>query len=98
MGHQLRAISLAGRHLHCVRHFFLLTASMNDNKFRGANDTKLMTCVAQISAQRFHNRIMQHWPEISDSFVVATRMYPIGQKDDDNRTIQIHPEGGACKT
>ena len=57
----------------------------------------LMSPEGQISAQRLHHRIMQNRPEIPNFFIVATRMNPIGQKNDDNRTIQIHPEGRACK-
>ena len=30
--------------------------------------------------------------------VIPARMNPVGQKDNDNRTIQVHPEGGAGET
>jgi len=51
-----------------------------------------------MSAQKtLHNRIMQPWPECFDCHIIAGGMNAVGQQDDYNRSVKIHPERGAGK-
>ena len=48
--------------------------------------------------QIHHNLIVQNWPKVFNGLVIAGRMDAVGQQDDGNRTIEIHPKRGSSET